>query len=152
MAAVSTDVPALSIPVRYACEHVSLAIYTRSRDGSRAVAREIADLIRARQREGRQVVLGLATGSTPVGVYAELVRLHREEGLTFGNVVTFNLDEYYPLPASHPQSYHRYMQAHLFDHIAVPEILRREIDRDTDLARPSDAFGAGRVEHEPADR
>jgi glucosamine-6-phosphate deaminase len=61
--------------------------------------------------------LGLATGSTPIGVYEELVRLHREEGLDFARVTTFNLDEYYPISATAPQSYHRFMREHLFDHI-----------------------------------
>jgi len=79
-----------------------------------------AALIRERQREDRTVVLGLATGSTPVSFYAELVRLHREEKLSFANVTTFNLDEYYALPPGHPQSYHHFMQSQLFDHIDVP--------------------------------
>ncbi len=83
------------------------------------MADEIANLIRSHQKLGRKTVLGLATGSTPVGVYAELVRLHRQERLSFANVVTFNLDEYYPLPEDHPQSYHRYMWAHLFEHIDI---------------------------------
>ncbi|MDG2283180.1 MAG: 6-phosphogluconolactonase, partial [Longimicrobiales bacterium] len=64
---------------------------------SAAVARRIAEIIRARSFEGRSAVLGLATGSTPLGVYRELVRMHREEGLDFSNVVTFNLDEYFPM-------------------------------------------------------
>jgi glucosamine-6-phosphate deaminase len=98
---------------------VPLAIYGSSSDAARAVAGEIAALIRTRQREGRRTVLGLATGSTPVGLYAELVRLHREENLSFANVVTFNLDEYYPLSPDHPQSYRRFMHAHLFDHIDI---------------------------------
>jgi glucosamine-6-phosphate deaminase len=101
-------------------EHVPLAVFASSLDASRAVAAEVAALIRARQREGRGAVLGLATGSTPVSFYAELVRLHREEKLSFANVTTFNLDEYYALPPSHPQSYHHFMRAHLFDHVDVP--------------------------------
>jgi glucosamine-6-phosphate deaminase len=82
---------------------------------ARAVAGRIADLIRARAAEGRRCVLGLATGSTPVGVYAELVRLHREEGLSFANVETFNLDEYWPMDPDSIHSYHRFMREHLFD-------------------------------------
>ncbi len=100
-------------------EHAPLAVFALSRDASRAVAAEIAALIRARAAEGRPCVLGLATGSTPVSVYAELVRLHREEGLSFRHVTTFNLDEYHPLPPAHPQSYRRFMQHHLFDHIDI---------------------------------
>jgi glucosamine-6-phosphate deaminase len=79
----------------------------------REVAAHIAQLI------GRKpnAVLGLATGSTPLGVYRELIRLHREEGLDFSQVTTFNLDEYYPLQPDAPQSYHRFMRENLFDHI-----------------------------------
>jgi glucosamine-6-phosphate deaminase len=98
-------------------EHTALAVFPGSQEASRAVAAEIAALIRTRQREGRPCVLGLATGSTPVSVYAELVRLHREEGLSFANVTTFNLDEYHPLPSEHPQSYRCFMRTHLFDHV-----------------------------------
>lgn len=105
---------------RYGCEHLPLAVIPSSTDACRALAAEVAALIRQRQRESRPVVLGLATGSTPVAFYAELVRLHREEGLSFANVVTFNLDEYYPLPPSHAQSYHRFMHVHLFDHVDIP--------------------------------
>ncbi len=102
---------------RYHQEQVALAVYARSQDAARAVAAEIAALIRQRQAEKRPVVLGLATGSTPISLYAELVRLHREEGLSFRNVTTFNLDEYYPLAPDHPQSYRRFMRMHLFDHV-----------------------------------
>ncbi len=104
---------------RYGCEHAPISVFPSSREASRAVAAEVAALIRARQQERRTVVLGLATGSTPVAFYAELVRLHREEGLSFANVVTFNLDEYCPLPAADPQSYHHFMRVHLFDHIDI---------------------------------
>jgi len=84
------------------------------------VAREIATLIRRRAAENRSAVLGLATGSTPQGVYAELVRLHREEGLSFRNVVSFNLDEYWPMAPDSLQSYHRFMAEHLFDLVDIP--------------------------------
>ncbi len=86
---------------------------------ARAVAAEIAGLIRSRQGARRPVVLGLATGSTPVPVYQELIRLHREKGLSFRQVVTFNLDEYLGLAPSHPQSYRQFMQANLFDHVDI---------------------------------
>ena len=98
-------------------EQAAIAVFPGSLDASRAVAAEIASLIRQRQAEKRGVVLGLATGSTPVSLYAELVRLHREEGLSFANVTTFNLDEYYPLPPEHVQSYRSFMRRHLFDHV-----------------------------------
>ncbi len=105
---------------RSSYEHVPLAIFASSAVASRAVAAEVARLIRERQREQRKVVLGLATGSTPIAFYAELVRLHREEKLSFSNVITFNLDEYYPLAPEHAQSYRRFMQTHLFDHLDLP--------------------------------
>lgn len=95
-------------------------IYLESRQVSYQVARQIADLIRARAAEGRKCVLGLATGSSPVDVYAHLVRMHREEGLSFANVVTFNLDEYFPMKPDCLQSYHRFMHEHLFNHINIP--------------------------------
>ncbi|MBK7593872.1 MAG: glucosamine-6-phosphate deaminase [Gemmatimonadetes bacterium] len=82
---------------------------------ARAAARRIADLIRSRAAQGKGTVLGLATGSTPVGVYAELVRMHREEGLSFQTVETFNLDEYWPMAPDSLHSYHRFMREHLFD-------------------------------------
>ncbi|WP_428390126.1 glucosamine-6-phosphate deaminase [Mucisphaera sp.] len=84
-----------------------------------AVAGEIAELIRSRAAEGKTAVLGLATGSTPTGVYAELVRMHQEEGLSFKNVVTFNLDEYFPMQRNELQSYFRFMHEHLFDHVDI---------------------------------
>src|SRR5688572_4271301 len=91
------------------------------------VAQRIAQLILNKP----DAVLGLATGSTPVGVYEELVRLHREEGLDFSCVTTFNLDEYYPISPTASQSYHRFMREHLFVHINcqnfhVPEATPRD--------------------------
>ena len=102
------------------------------------VAGRIAALLRARASEGRQAVLGLATGSTPVGVYRELIRMHREDGLDFSNVVTFNLDEYFPMQPGSLHSYHRYMREHLFDHVNIPPS-QRHIPRG-DI--PSDAVAA----------
>jgi glucosamine-6-phosphate deaminase len=86
---------------------------------TRAVAARIAELIRARQAEGRRAVLGLATGSTPIGVYRELIRLHQEEGLSFRRVICFNLDEYYPMPPDSIHSYHRFMGENLFRHVDI---------------------------------
>jgi glucosamine-6-phosphate deaminase len=83
------------------------------------VAARIAAIIHERAAEGRAAVLGLATGSTPIGVYRELIRLHREDGLDFSNVVSFNLDEYYPMDPTSIHSYHRFMWENLFDHINV---------------------------------
>jgi glucosamine-6-phosphate deaminase len=101
-------------------EHARLATFPSSLEASRCVAAEVAALIRARQKEGRKAVLGLATGSTPVSFYSELARLHREEGLSFANVVTFNLDEYYPIDPSHVQSFRHFMRAHLLDAVDLP--------------------------------
>jgi glucosamine-6-phosphate deaminase len=83
------------------------------------VARRIADLIQSRRRAGARAVLGLATGSTPVGVYRELIRMHQQEGLSFADVVTFNLDEYYPMDPGSIHSYHRFMWENLFAHLDI---------------------------------
>jgi glucosamine-6-phosphate deaminase len=88
-------------------------------DIARLVANRIATLIRERNAAGERTVLGLATGSTPIGIYRELTRMHDTEGLSFANVVTFNLDEYYPMPKESIHSYHRFMWENLFSHIDV---------------------------------
>ena len=100
-------------------ERIDTHIHENAQQVNLAVAGHIAQLIRERAAEGRTAVLGLATGSTPTGVYDELVRLHEEEGLSFQNVVTFNLDEYFPMQPHELQSYVRFMNEHLFDHIDI---------------------------------
>jgi len=100
-------------------ERIPTEIFDDSESASRKVAAEIADLIRSRAKENKNVVLGLATGSTPTRVYDELVRLHEEEGLSFKNVITFNLDEYFPMQPDALQSYVRFMHEYLFDHIDI---------------------------------
>ncbi|MFG0330201.1 MAG: glucosamine-6-phosphate deaminase [Phycisphaerales bacterium] len=100
-------------------ERIPVVAHKSSDAASKAVAAEIADLIRERAAEGRAAVLGLATGSTPTGIYDELVRLHREEKLSFANVVTFNLDEYWPMQPHELQSYDRFMHEHLFDLVDI---------------------------------
>lgn len=102
-------------------EHISAQIFEDASLASKAVAREISDLIRRRNEQDKHTVLGLSTGSTPTQVYAELIRLHKQEDLSFGNVITFNLDEYYPMQPASLQSYVRFMNEHLFDHIDIPE-------------------------------
>ena len=102
-------------------EKIPCRTFPHARDVSKAVARRVAELIRSRRAEGRPCVLGLATGSTPVGVYDELVRMHLEEDLSFSNVVTFNLDEYFPMQPHELQSYVRFMNEHLFDHVDIPK-------------------------------
>ena len=84
---------------------------------SRRAAQVVADVVRRKPK----AVLGFATGSSPVGLYRELIRMHREEGLDFSKVTTFNLDEYVGLAPDHPQSYRRFMNENLFDHLNVPK-------------------------------
>ena len=100
-------------------EKIPVEIFKDTKEGSAFVAGIIAKLIKEKQAKGEQCVLGLATGSTPISMYAELVRLHREEGLSFTNVVTFNLDEYYPITRDAYQSYWSFMHRHLFSHIDI---------------------------------
>ena len=101
-------------------EQIRTVVFPSSDEAVRIVAASIAQLIRTRLEEGRSAVLGLATGSTPVKLYRELIRFHREQGLSFQNVVSFNLDEYYGLPPNHPESYHRFMEVQLFKHVDIP--------------------------------
>jgi len=96
---------------------VLVQVYPDKQAASASVAAKISALIRRRNAEGRPAVLGLATGSTPLPLYAELVRLHREEGLSFREVVTFNLDEYEGLTGDRPESYRYFMEEHLFRHL-----------------------------------
>jgi glucosamine-6-phosphate deaminase len=100
-------------------EKLPVTVYPDKQAASLAVAGRIAALIRSRQAEGRPAVLGLATGVTPVLVYAELVRMHRQEGLSFAGVITFNLDEYYPMKPDAVQSYVTFMNENLFDHVDI---------------------------------
>jgi len=88
-------------------------------EGSLLIAHRIARLILEKQKNKEMCVLGLATGSSPISVYRELVRLHQEEGLSFSNVISFNLDEYFPLAKDDIQSYHYFMHTHLFNHVDI---------------------------------
>ena len=103
-----------------AFEKIPVKIFKSSEDASVSVAKEIAALVKKRQQEGKPCVLGLATGSTPTRVYSELINLHKK-GLSFKNVHTFNLDEYFPMNPQELQSYVRFMQEHLFNHIDIPK-------------------------------
>jgi len=102
-------------------EKIPVKIWENDVDCSKHIARSIALAIRQKQQEGETIVLGLATGSSPINLYRELIRLHREENLSFHNVVTFNLDEYFPMDADAPQSYYKFMYEYLFDHVDIPE-------------------------------
>jgi len=115
-------------------EKIPVQIVAEYEDIARIVADQISALIRTRRAAGERAVLGLATGSTPIGIYRELIRLHREEGLDFSNVVTFNLDEYYPMQPDSIHSYVRYMRENFFDHVNIPaeniHIPRGDVPRD----------------------
>jgi glucosamine-6-phosphate deaminase len=103
----------------YQGERIRTVVVDDHEDIARLVANRIATLIRERNAAGEQTVLGLATGSTPIGVYRELIRMHRENGLSFADVITFNLDEYYPMPKESIHSYHRFMWENLFSQIDI---------------------------------
>ena len=100
-------------------EKIHNVVFESSDEASILVAHEIADLIKEKQALGSSCILGLATGSSPIKVYEELVRMHKEDGLSFKNVITFNLDEYYPMNKENIQSYFYFMHEHLFNHIDI---------------------------------
>lgn len=100
-------------------EHIPTTLFETAEKGSLYVAHAIADMIESRNKESKTTVLGLATGSTPTQVYDELVRKHKEEGLSFKHVITFNLDEYYPMAPEAHQSYVHFMHEYLFNHIDI---------------------------------
>src|SRR3954468_15290504 len=99
---------------------VPTLVFPTSTQAARHVALMIESLIRQNNSAGRPTVLGLPTGSTPVGLYRELIRLHTEEGLDFSRVITFNLDEYHPMAPDDPHSYRRGMQETFFTHVNTP--------------------------------
>lgn len=102
-------------------EKIPCISYENSSEACRVLAVEVASLIRQRQASSKHAVLGLATGSTPVPFYRELIHLHKKEGLSFQNVITFNLDEYFGLEPQHRESYYRFMREQLFDHVDLPD-------------------------------
>lgn len=99
---------------------VTLSVFPTALEASRTLALEVAAQIRAINQAGRHAVLGLATGSSPILLYDELIRLHREQSLSFARVITFNLDEYCGLSRADEQSYVTFMHEHLFDHVDIP--------------------------------
>ncbi len=110
-----------SVTVRQATNtRISCYVFDDSPELACHVAQIVASVIRERNALGQNAVLGLPAGSTPVGVYRELIRMHRDEGLDFSSVVTFNVDEYYGLPNTKPQSYHRWMHEQFFNHVNIP--------------------------------
>jgi len=125
-----------SIDLSDSFEKIPVKIFPDLQQGSLFVAQQIAELIRVKQKNKEKCVLGLATGSTPRSLYAELVRMHKKEKLSFKNVITFNLDEYYPIDNNALQSYNRFMRKHLFErtdinpkniHIPNGEIKKEDI-------------------------
>lgn len=98
---------------------IPISIYENQIEASNYVAQRIATLIKQKQETGQKAVLGLATGNTPVLLYKELVRLHQQEDLSFHNVVTFNLDEYFPMHATNSNSYITFMHNNLFNHVNI---------------------------------
>lgn len=98
-------------------ERIESSVYAGADGACNDVLDAITELIQSRNAEGKSTVLGLSTGSTPVRLYRELIRRHQEEGLSFANVITFNLDEYFGLTGDHPESYRKFMQEQLFDHV-----------------------------------
>ncbi len=118
-------------------EKIHNVIFESSDEASLVVAREIADLIKEKQALGKPCVLGLATGSSPVKVYEELVRMHKEEGLGFSNVITFNLDEYYPMQRDNIHSYYYFMHEHLFNHV---DILPENINIPSGIVSSEDLY------------
>lgn len=103
-----------------ALEQVPTTICATDAEAAIRVAGIIAQTIRDNANRGRNTVLGLATGHTPIGVYRELIRMHREERFDLSRVITFNLDEYYPMPPDSIQSYRRWMKENFFDHVNIP--------------------------------
>ncbi|MEP6622220.1 MAG: glucosamine-6-phosphate deaminase [bacterium] len=115
-------------------ERIHTVVVDEHEDLARLVAGRIAALIQEKRDAGQNAVLGLATGSTPIGVYRELIRMHRAGELSFKNVVTFNLDEYYPMAPDNIHSYHRFMWENLFSHVDIPHenvhVPRGDLPRD----------------------
>src|SRR5438067_13004869 len=111
--------PTTEINLIDAFERIPVQIFPTLYEASQYAAQQIANLIREKQKQNKNCVLGLATGSTPKTLYADLVRIHKEEGLSFKNVITFNLDEYYPIDKDALQSYNNYMHRHFFQHTDI---------------------------------
>ena len=125
-------------------EKIHTEVFSNSEEASKLIAKEIAFTIKKKESTGKPCVLGLATGSSPLSVYKELIRLHQEEGLSFNNVITFNLDEYYPIQPHELQSYVRFMNEHLFNHIDIKPENILFIDKDSDDIKLIE-FGMARV-------
>src|SRR6266702_5721471 len=126
--------PATTIESSRDRERLRTVVFPEHSDLAAAVAERIVEVIHRETRAKGRVVLGLATGSTPLGVYEELIRRHQAGDVDFSRVITFNLDEYYPMTPDSPHSYHRYMWENFFEHVNIDppnvHILRGDIPRD----------------------
>ena len=100
-------------------QKIPVEVFPSRQEAVSQLAAETADLIRSNEAASKQTVLGLATGGTPIAYYNELIRLHREDGLSFANVTSFNLDEYAGLAKEHAESYWHFMHKNLFNHIDI---------------------------------
>ena len=110
--------PGINEETRY--EKLHTVTFENSEEGSALIAREICDLVKAKQEKNKSCVIGFATGSSPLLVYQEIIKIHKTESLSFKNVVAFNLDEYYGIKKDDINSYHHFMNENLFDHIDIP--------------------------------
>ncbi|MDA8857110.1 glucosamine-6-phosphate deaminase [Flavobacteriaceae bacterium] len=111
--------PGINEENRY--EKLHTVTFDNSQEASILIAREICDLVKSKQEKNKNCVIGFATGSSPTKVYQEIIKIHNDESLSFNNVITFNLDEYFPIEKDDNNSYHNFMKENLFDHIDIPK-------------------------------
>ena len=111
--------PGINEENRY--EKLHTVTFDNSQEASTLIAREICDLVKSKQEKNKNCVIGFATGSSPTKVYQEIIKIHNDESLSFNNVITFNLDEYFPIEKDDNNSYHNFMKENLFDHIDIPK-------------------------------
>ena len=111
--------PGINEENRY--EKLHTVTFDNSQEASTLIAREICDLVKSKQEKNKNCVIGFATGSSPTKVYQEIIKIHNDESLSFNNVITFNLDEYFPIEKDDNNSYHNFMKESLFDHIDIPK-------------------------------
>ena len=111
--------PGINEENRY--EKLHTVTFDNSQEASILIAREICDLVKSKQEKNKNCTIGFATGSSPTKVYQEIIKIHNDESLSFNNVITFNLDEYFPIEKDDNNSYHNFMKENLFDHIDIPK-------------------------------
>ena len=116
-------------------EKLHTVTFDNSEIASNLIAREICDLVKSKQEKGKKCVLGFATGSSPTLIYKEIIRIHKEESVSFKNVIAFNLDEYYPIKPNDKNSYHYFMNENLFDHLDIP---KENINIPSGKVKPND--------------